>query len=76
MDMLLYEVSTPEVGKVYEVVHTRKGTFRVRMTYVRPDWASGIIVEGVADAIIPDNIRYSGEEVAMHRALCTFYEER
>ena len=76
MDMLLYEVSTPEVGKVYEVLHTRRGTFRVRVKHVLRKRTSGIITEGEAEARNPGNVRRVGNEITMFNADYTFYEER
>ena len=76
MDMLLYEVATPEVGKVYEVLHSRRGTFRVRVTHVLRGRTSGIITEGEAGARNPGNVRRVGNEITIFNAHCTFYEEQ
>lgn len=59
----------PEVGKEYEVRHSRKGTFQMRVTEVNGPWAKGLITSGVARAIMRDNVREEGEHVTVRDTL-------
>lgn len=45
-----------EVGKTYNVVHKRKGTFKMELIYHDETWAIGIITEGKAKAILDYNV--------------------
>ena len=64
----------PEVGKTYKVVHSRKGTFFMRVTKVIPDqWTYGVIVEGMADAMMDYNRKYVGDEISVRHSLALFY---
>lgn len=65
-----------EVGKVYKVVHERKGTFSMRITKFNHTWVSGIIAKGKtsAPAAHPEGVHGVGEEVTERVMLCTFTE--
>lgn len=64
----------PEIGKVYEVRHSRKGNFVMRATKVSDEWLTGVILDGVAGAIMEDNVRDEGEEVSVRNTLCYLNE--
>ena len=55
----------PEVGKVYEVRHSRKGTFTIRCTGLAGQWLNGVVTSGVAKAAMTYNVRYEGEEISI-----------
>lgn len=55
----------PEVGKTYEVRHSRKGAFSIRVTDVSALWCTGVIVDGVASAVMSCNVRYKGENITV-----------
>lgn len=66
----------PIIGKVYKVIHTRKGTFFMRVTEVIPEpdgWTKGIITEGIADAIMNYNIKCIGDTINVRNSLALFY---
>lgn len=52
-----------EKGKVYDVHHSRKGRFRVRMDDVGEEFSHGTIVHGVAKAMMHYNERHKGERI-------------
>jgi hypothetical protein len=68
------ENSNLEIGKVYDVINSRKGRFKMQITRQDDTWASGIIVEGVADAIMAYNVAYEGEEVTVRKSMSTFLD--
>lgn len=61
----------PAVGDVLDVDHTRKGSLVLRVTKLDKTWMTGTIVEGVARAMNPDNVREAGEEVTLRRSMIT-----
>ena len=64
-----------EVGKTYLVRSQRKGIFMARMTRVDDTWATGIITDGCAAAMMEYNERGEGEEITVRRSLCKFTEQ-
>lgn len=63
---------TIEVGKTYNVNHSRKGKFALQVTSVSEEWIDGFIVSGMAKAILPYNEVYEGEKITVRRSFCTF----
>ena len=66
----------PEVGKEYKVIHSRKGTFFMRVTRIVPDpegWTYGVITEGMADAIMNYNRAGVGDDISVRNSLALFY---
>ncbi len=61
---------TPEVGAIYLVVHSRKGSFQMRVTSVDGEWVKGTITDGRAKAALVDNEADEGEEVTIRASLC------
>lgn len=61
-----------EVGKLYEVRHTRKGTFLVRVDKVHATACDATILRGVASAIMSYNVREEGEAITLGYALSYF----
>lgn len=53
------------VGGEYEVRHSRKGTFRMKITALREEWIDGIISDGTAGAMMSYNVRGEGEEITI-----------
>lgn len=62
--------SLPEVGKTYEVRHSRKGTFVMTVTALDGIWLTGTIVDGISKALLDYNVRETGEEIAVRNSLC------
>lgn len=65
-----------EVGKIYDVVSSRKGSFRIIVTEHSEEWVTGTIIKGKAKAILAYNEVYKGEEITLRRILTTFYERK
>ncbi len=63
-----------EIGKGYSVKHSRKGQFDLKITRFCEEWATGIIIEGKAGAMLPENEIYEGEEITVRRSFCIFSE--
>lgn len=61
-----------EVGKIYDVVSQRKGKFRMQLTHHDETWATGVITEGKAKAILDYNEVEEGEEVTVRKSFTTF----
>jgi hypothetical protein len=63
-----------EVGKVYDVQHQRKGSFRMRVMARDGEWVDGQIVSGKARAMLSYNEREAGEAITVRESFCTFTE--
>jgi hypothetical protein len=59
----------PKVGTVYEVRHSRKGQFALRVTRVDGEWLTGVVVEGAARAALSYNVRGKGEKITIRDSL-------
>lgn len=55
----------PVIGGVYDVRHSRKGSFTMRVTDISGEWLSGVIVKGTAKAIMSYNTREAGESITV-----------
>lgn len=62
----------PEVGTVYNVRHSRKGSFRGRVKSVSGEFANVEILSGHAAALSPDNAKSEGEIVSVRDSLAIF----
>ena len=62
-------------GKIYLVKHTRKGNFRMKVIEDSGEWVSGIVIEGIANAIMDYNIKEEGEKITVRKGLCRFIPE-
>ena len=63
-----------EVGKIYNVMHNRKGTFRLLITETSGEWVCGQIVAGTAGAMLDCNVKEVGEMITVRESFCTFRE--
>jgi hypothetical protein len=54
-----------EVGKVYEVSHSRKGEFQMRVVSVSGEWVEGVVTNGRANAMLSYNEKYAGDAVSL-----------
>lgn len=61
-----------EIGKLYTVNHSRKGTFCMRVTGINGEWITGIVVDSVAKAIMEYNVKVSGDEITVRDSHCRF----
>ena len=55
----------PKVGGIYEVRHSRKGTFDLQVTEVNDNWLTGVVVGGVAKAAMSYNVKYEGDKITI-----------
>ena len=63
----------PKLGEVYEVSHTRKGNFTIKVTCIDEEWVEGVVVDGEANAILQGNVKGEGEKVSLRKSFCNFY---
>lgn len=68
------QIQPIEIGKGYSVNHSRKGVFDLKITSFDEEWATGIIIEGKASAMLPVNEKFEGEEITVRRSFCHFTE--
>lgn len=59
-----------EINQIYNITHTRKGSFTVQVTSESDEWVTGTIIEGKANAIIDCNVKHQGDEITMRKSLC------
>lgn len=69
------KISEIEMGHIYKVTHSRKGTFTVQAISQNDEWFTGVIVEGQTRAMLDYNVRYEGEEVTMRKSFITAINE-
>lgn len=62
------------VGKEYEVTHSRKGKFYMRINDIDNTWVHGVITGGRAGAMLEYNERFEGEEITVRKSFCKFKE--
>ena len=67
-----------KIGHKYEVNHSRKGRFFIRVTEDNDAMVTGIITDGVARSIITGNETEKGEEITVRKSFYGFklIEER
>ena len=63
-----------EVGKTYNVVSQRKGSFTVRITRQDDTWVSGIIIRTEKAYNLNSGEADGTEEVTLRKSLTTFTE--
>ena len=61
-----------EVGKVYNVSHSRKGKFTMRILSIDGEWVKGVVVDNVAKAMMDYNLKYSGDDITVRESHCHF----
>lgn len=64
-----------EVGKVYRLIHSRKGEFAVAVDHNDGVWVTGYIVDGATTALLPENRLVKGERVQMRLTLIVDADE-
>ena len=63
---------TPEINRIYNVNHSRKGRFTMRVDNVNGEWVCGQIVDGTATAMMDYNVKEAGEDITVRLSLCQF----
>ena len=61
-----------QVGKIYRVASNRKGVFTGVVTQACDTWATILITNGKAKALMEYNEREQGETVTVRRSFCAF----
>ena len=64
-----------QVGKTYRVASNRKGVFTGVVTQACDTWATILITNGKAKALMEYNEREQGETVTVRRSFCAFTPE-
>jgi hypothetical protein len=75
----MIEVHNLEIGEIYNVSHSRKGSFVIGITDINGEWISGVILEGRARYISFENTRMvdagaTGMPITIRAKLCYFTE--
>ncbi len=60
-----------KIGTTYDVEHSRKGNFTLKVTHVGDEWIRGKIVSGRA-TLISEADYVSGEMISVRRSLASF----
>jgi len=59
-----------ETGKIYNVNHSRKGKFTIKVESQNETWLTGTIMKGFAMSI-KGNVMYDeGEKITIRKSLC------
>lgn len=64
----------PQVGKTYEIRHSRKGTFIGVVKEISGEWADVEITNGIAKAVMDYNVREAGETIRVRDSM-TYWTE-
>lgn len=64
-----------EVGKIYKVTHSRKGSFSLKVVAINDEWIEGVIYNGVAGAMMEYNVKLEGEEITVRESFLSNIEE-
>lgn len=59
-----------EIGKTYNINHSRKGKFGIIVTGQCDTWLSGTVV-GTAGAMMEYNVKDDGESITVRKSLIT-----
>ena len=60
-------------GQIYKVIHSRKGVFNFLVSEQDETWATGLIIEGKASAILEYNEKEQFENITIRKELCKFH---
>ena len=60
--------------KVYKINHVRKGSFNAIIESEDDEWATLIIVDGEAGAMLDYNRAFKGERLTVRKSLCRITE--
>ena len=64
-----------KINKIYNVNHSRKGKFKLRIMSESEDWVTGFLVEGEPQMISKANPDPEiGESMTIRKKFCTFTE--
>lgn len=61
-------------NEIYKVDHSRKGKFDMLVTKFdeNSEWVTGLITDGLANALNKDNVKKNGEEITVRKSFCNF----
>lgn len=65
-------MSEIQIGNTYQVRHTRKGNFQMRVTGIGSEFVDGVVTDGVAGAMLEYNEVHEDEEITVRASFCTF----
>ena len=54
-----------KTGSIYLINHCRKGTFAMKVLSQCDEWTDGVIIGGVADAILEYNEKQAGDKISI-----------
>lgn len=63
-----------EIGKTYDVTHSRQGKFKMKVTSLDSEFCTGVVTDGYTQTLLADNERGEGEEITIRISFCTFKE--
>ena len=60
-----------KIGHIYKIKHCRKGIFSIQVKSQSEEWVTGVIIKGIADAVLDYNVKYEGEEITTRKSFIT-----
>lgn len=63
-----------KVGKIYNVNHSRKGRFILKIISVNDEWITGELIEGDPKYLSEGAYSVAGEEMTLRESFCEFQE--
>lgn len=64
-----------EIGKTYEISHSRKGKMTVAITALNDEWVECLIVDGYAKSVNGGAVAVEGEPLTFRASLATIIRE-
>lgn len=68
------EAKILQINKKYKVNSPNKGKFSIKLIHCDETYATGIVINGMAKAILPQNEAYPGDKVTLRREFTQFFE--
>lgn len=64
-----------EVGKTYEIYHSRKGKFAIKVISDDGEWLDVEIVSGTAKAMLRGNVAFAGDLLTLRKGHINSFKE-
>lgn len=64
-----------EIDKIYKIIHSRKGTFTLRITEIGEEFVTGIILNGVAKNLSRED-DIIGDKITIRKEFCIFLKTK
>ena len=64
-----------EIGRTYNVTHSRKGDFTIKLLNQDDTWSTVLMVAGRTTTMLPENRAFKGDQTTIRTSFLTDIEE-